>query len=178
LSPCPVCFQQVQILDQHHGTLLTCPHCQAVFFVGWDGQPESAAAAEPSAPAEAIAAAEPSAAPEPVVESAFGSEPSDVAEPALNNFSDVLDFANSTQSQGLLVYDLAISGIDLRAHESALRDCLSDSKFKFEVEDLMSQVQDGKLNIKNLSAAKMMILVQRLKVHPFKITWRQNALTA
>lgn len=174
MSPCPVCFQQVQILDQHHGTLLTCPHCQAVFFVGWDGQPESASIPEPTVTPESAVTTEPILAPDSVVEPSVDTQPS---EPALNNFSDVLDFANSTQSQGLLVYDLVISGIDLRAHESALRDCLSDSKFKFEVEDLMSQVQNGKLNIKNLSAAKMMILAQRLKLHPFKITWRQNALT-
>lgn len=42
MTPCPNCQKPVQILDKHLGTLFTCPHCNAVFFVDWNGQPELA----------------------------------------------------------------------------------------------------------------------------------------
>lgn len=39
---CPSCQRPVEILDQHFGALFTCPHCQAVYFIDWQGQPEMA----------------------------------------------------------------------------------------------------------------------------------------
>ncbi len=38
---CPLCQQTVEINDRHHGALFTCPHCAGVFFINWDGQPET-----------------------------------------------------------------------------------------------------------------------------------------
>lgn len=42
MIPCPSCSQPVEILDKHLGTLFTCPHCNAVYFIDWNGQPELA----------------------------------------------------------------------------------------------------------------------------------------
>lgn len=42
MAQCPNCHNSVEILDKHLGTLFTCPKCNAVFFVDWDGQPEMA----------------------------------------------------------------------------------------------------------------------------------------
>ena len=42
MSDCPSCHQAVEILEKHKGTLFNCPHCNAVFFVDWNGQPELA----------------------------------------------------------------------------------------------------------------------------------------
>ncbi|WP_347358662.1 zf-TFIIB domain-containing protein [Bdellovibrio sp.] len=42
MIPCPNCHQSVEILDKHLGTLYTCPHCNAVYFIDWNGQPEMA----------------------------------------------------------------------------------------------------------------------------------------
>lgn len=39
---CPSCQRPVEILEQHFGALFTCPHCQAVYFIDWQGQPEIA----------------------------------------------------------------------------------------------------------------------------------------
>lgn len=41
LTECPQCHQQIEIEIAHHGTLFTCPMCSAVYFVGWDGKPET-----------------------------------------------------------------------------------------------------------------------------------------
>lgn len=49
---CPNCHQPVEVTDKHYGTLFTCPHCNAVYFIDWNGQPEVAQhEAEPEAPA-------------------------------------------------------------------------------------------------------------------------------
>ncbi len=40
MTECPQCHQQIEIDTAHHGTLFTCPLCSAVYFVGWDGNPE------------------------------------------------------------------------------------------------------------------------------------------
>lgn len=42
MIPCPSCQQPVEILEKHLGTLFTCPHCNAVYFIDWSGQPETA----------------------------------------------------------------------------------------------------------------------------------------
>jgi hypothetical protein len=42
LAQCPNCHKSVEILDKHLGTLFTCPQCNAVFFIDWNGQPELA----------------------------------------------------------------------------------------------------------------------------------------
>lgn len=42
MIPCPSCQQSVEIQDIHLGTLFTCPHCNAVYFIDWNGQPEIA----------------------------------------------------------------------------------------------------------------------------------------
>lgn len=42
MASCPNCHNPVEILDKHLGTLFTCPKCNAVFFVDWNGQPEMA----------------------------------------------------------------------------------------------------------------------------------------
>jgi hypothetical protein len=40
LISCPSCSQPVEITDKHLGTIFTCPHCNAVYFIDWNGQPE------------------------------------------------------------------------------------------------------------------------------------------
>jgi endogenous inhibitor of DNA gyrase (YacG/DUF329 family) len=49
LIACPHCQRSVEITEQHYGTLFTCPHCNAVYFIDWGGQPELAVAEEASA---------------------------------------------------------------------------------------------------------------------------------
>lgn len=53
---CPSCQTELQIPQENFGSLYTCPKCQAVFFVTWDGQPEEHALEEQTpfevAPAE------------------------------------------------------------------------------------------------------------------------------
>lgn len=46
MTDCPQCHRQIEISEVNYGTLFNCPLCSAVYFVGWDGQPELAPTAE------------------------------------------------------------------------------------------------------------------------------------
>lgn len=37
---CPNCQKEQKVTEQNYGALFTCPTCQAVYFVNFDGQPE------------------------------------------------------------------------------------------------------------------------------------------
>lgn len=41
MTNCPTCQKSLQIDERFYGTLFSCPHCRAVFFVGWDGKAET-----------------------------------------------------------------------------------------------------------------------------------------
>lgn len=41
MTECPSCHQQVNIEEKYFGTLYNCPRCSAVYFVDWNGIPES-----------------------------------------------------------------------------------------------------------------------------------------
>lgn len=55
MASCPNCHQAIEIKNQHMGALFNCPHCGAVFFVDWNGQPEGVAQHEPEPPPPAVA---------------------------------------------------------------------------------------------------------------------------
>ena len=46
MTDCPHCQRPIEISEINHGTLFTCPLCNSVYFVGWDGQPELPPTAE------------------------------------------------------------------------------------------------------------------------------------
>jgi hypothetical protein len=43
LANCPSCHSKIDIGSEFFGGLFTCPSCRAVYFIGFDGTPESAA---------------------------------------------------------------------------------------------------------------------------------------
>lgn len=41
MTQCPNCSQSIAVTEDHFGTLYRCEHCQAEFFIGFDGAPEN-----------------------------------------------------------------------------------------------------------------------------------------
>lgn len=41
MTQCPSCSQSIAVGEEHFGTLYRCEHCQAEFFIGFDGKPEN-----------------------------------------------------------------------------------------------------------------------------------------
>lgn len=194
MSSCPRCFQQVEILDQHKGTLFTCPHCTAVFFIDWNGQPEATSQEVESpleASNEAFAEVDPvQALPEhievyqPEVSSFEGvNEYAPEEQPAIpstsdtSDFSDVTDFANNDLTAGPLSYVVIIEGIDSSLLVRELREVMTDSRFGWDANELLTHISAARLVLKDLSPAKASVLINRIKYLPFKISWRQDVFS-
>ncbi|HEY1079584.1 MAG TPA: hypothetical protein VGE46_05785 [Bdellovibrio sp.] len=236
------------------GTIFTCPHCSAVYFIDWNGQPEMAQhEVEPHHEAEVIAPAdnpeEPSfqegsgfqnfqppehnaydgsagfeppinnfaddnssneIAPEPYVvhgeempaevevevppaqepaheESAYDfsqtldSIPEPIAASGVSDtpdFSDVTDFANANSEVGPFSYTVVIEGIESSHHLLQLKEAMTDSRFGWDLTEVLNTVGEGRLVIPRLSPAKASVLVNRIKYLPFKISWRQDVLAS
>lgn len=253
---CPSCHQSVEIQDKHLGTLFTCPHCNAVFFVDWNGQPELAEHEVPTelppldgetiavTPQDEFAAetkyesapdfeppiqnfessqnfneayAEPEAIQEntdqpiennfenieqPVINEAPFESPVDASNEEVeaapydfnktldsvnelppqsmsdtSDFSDVTDFANSNEAMSPISYTVQIEGIESSLLLSQLREAMIDSRFSWDVEELLHNVGEGRIVLPGLNPAKASILINRIKYLPFKITWRQDVLS-
>ena len=89
-------------------------------------------------------------------------------------------YANSEISQakdGLLSFQLLISGIDSKELRESLREALQDSRFGWTAATLMSKIRKGVLRIDNISSVKTSILVNRIKRLPIQIRWEQHAIT-
>ncbi len=94
-------------------------------------------------------------------------------------FREVSDFANSTVSQGrdgLLVFDLVVSGIDSRELREAVRESITDRRFMWDVREVMAGINDGKLVLKGINAIKATVLINRLKGLPLELHWQQNSI--
>ena len=247
------------------GTIFTCPHCDAVYFINWDGQPEMAnheeeapASSGASEPApefvtdynEAVPAIEQGYTPEQIIEqpadfsdqgynpdqfepaqgyspdqsaygqdqqgeeppvSDFGYQPEtyessgdqgvvasettdeapfdfsqtlDYVEPAPAatvsddaNFADVVEFANANVGAGPLAYTVFIEGVESSQLVYQLREAMTDSRFGWDVNELLTHIGGGRLTLKGLTPAKASVLINRIKYLPFKITWRQDVLS-
>lgn len=93
------------------------------------------------------------------------------------DFSDVTEFANANASAGPLAYTVTIEGIESSLLLSQLREAMTDSRFAWDVADLLSHVGGGKLVLRSLAPAKASVLISRIKYLPFKISWRQDVLS-
>jgi hypothetical protein len=94
-----------------------------------------------------------------------------------SDFSDVLGFGNSDTTSGILKYIVVIEGLDVAKTVRDLKEAMQDSRFGWEVSEVLSQVNRGRLVITDLSPAKAFVLINRIKYLPLKISWRQDVLS-
>lgn len=229
MTSCPSCHQPVEILDKHLGTLFTCPHCNAVSFIGYNGQPELAnheieASSEIPTETESIISNIETTQSELYNHGAddFVEEPTNIyqeqnqyipnevnedsvyqnesssdysaleqtqdplavaSEEVLFNvsdsadFTDVTEFANSNSVSGALSYSVTIDGIDSSHLLHQLKEAMTDSRFAWDVQDLLNQVGGGRLVIAGMTPAKASVFINRIKYLPIKISWRQDVLS-
>ena len=183
MADCPQCHTSIEIPEQNFGTLFTCPACHAVYFVGWDGVPEQPQGGGVSAPAlESGSIENQNSNP---LENDF-SMPMEIetpiASPAVHvddspNFQDVVDFGNSPQLEGSLTYTVFIKGIDIADTREKIKDALIDSRFAWDTDTVMGRIQNGALTLPDLSPAKAVVLINRIKYLPIEVSWSQNVLS-
>lgn len=90
---------------------------------------------------------------------------------------DVQDFGNDTAMNGVLSFDIEISGIDLGDLKVDLIEALDDRRFGWSAEELTQKIADGKLTIENISAPKMIVLVKRITPMGLTLNWRHRVST-
>ena len=105
-------------------------------------------------------------------------QPMTPLEPESNPLSDIADFGNADLSQSALNYTITISGIDSGALRTQIQEAITDSKFGWNVIQIMAQIKGGVLTIRSVNAVKASILIQRVKYLPVKISWRQDVLSS
>ncbi len=192
MADCPQCHSSIEIPEQNFGTLFTCPACQAVYFVGWDGIPEPPqGGVEKNSPQENYFQKE--------IDSNEGNSDSLIAAPAWDqpldlateaiapppavhvdatpDFKDIVDFGNSLQLEGPLTYSIFIKGIDIADTREKIKEALTDTHFAWDTEEVMGRIQNGALTLLDLSPAKAVVLINRIKYLPIEVSWNQNVLS-
>lgn len=179
---CPSCHQDVDVSEQNYGALFTCPGCQAVYFVNFDGQPEYDDQSPPPVPnsftEEVQAKQEGSADILYQLNNPFEmpeTEPED-----LRNFSQVAEsisnFGNSEMQNATLNYDLKVRGLDSKEIMMAFKEAIQDSRFGWESLDIMKKIKSGELILEKLSPVAAYILAKRLKFLDLELVWKQHVL--
>lgn len=92
-------------------------------------------------------------------------------------FEDVTDFGNSDTASGPLSYTVVIEGIDTGKIYGELKEALDDSRFRWNVPELLKTIRAGRLEIKDMNPAKAFMLINRIKYLSLKISWRQDVLS-
>ena len=89
---------------------------------------------------------------------------------------DVTEFAKRDSAQGLITYQVIISGIDTKQIRQAVLESLTDAQFSFSQRFLQMEIQKGELKLKNLTPGQAVMVVKRLRVLPVHLDWSQNAI--
>lgn len=182
MAQCPKCLQQVDIPEKYFGTLFNCPLCSAVYFIDWNGFPEITSATSEASEEEAIASV---AAASGEIETNGTSEINENAvvstellneETPVEAFKEITDYANSDVVVTSLTYNIFLTGIDTKEIRKDIYDVLSDSRFGWNVDELMQSIEDGQLTIEKINPVKASILVNRIKYLSIQIQWSQNVL--
>lgn len=202
---CPSCHNDVEILEKNFGALFTCPRCQAVYFINFEGHPEFTELAEVPDFADqnipSLSEAESGnlvtennikpdvgidflAASDPLVNSFEHPSASLENFPKLENqdseFShiaqEISDFGNSEVQISGLNYDLQIAGLDSKVELLAFKEAINDSRFGWDVAEIMKQIKNGQLSLQRLNAVQAYIVARRIHFLDLELKWKQNVL--
>ena len=118
-----------------------------------------------------------------MVSADFASAPDSTPTPASNDnnisgvsFEDVADYGNTASVTGVIQYDLMISEINTQEQRKIIQDSITDSRFKWNVDEVMSLVTKGQLVLKDLDPVTTHIIVQRIKDLKVEISWSQHVM--
>ncbi len=195
MAICPSCQAQIKIGSEFFGGLFTCPECLAIYFIGFDGSPESRQQQESQPFSESIILPDDSNLPEtafetqpdPQIDSVPYSNPiqdyvardqleETSSSPIFSPLQDVIDFAHNEESTSLASFNVQIRGLDVNENLQALKDILSDSKLQLNFDQLKKKIKNGILKLEKLSPAQAAVLSFRLRPLPIEMKWEQSLL--
>ena len=91
-----------------------------------------------------------------------------------SDLSSIADFGNQDVDLGALRYSVVIEGIDSSQTRALIKEALEDSKFGWNVDEILMGLGRGRLQIDGLSAVKAAILVKRIRHLPISVKWGQS----
>jgi hypothetical protein len=198
---CPECKNTVPVTEAHYGALYTCPQCSAVYFVNFEGLPEYGdMQLESLSPSDSTDYSESSLGTEQLAAQSFESLQS--VEQEINHFAEsvdtfvdsvsllspdrvgidafstaaqeITDYGNQEEVVSQISYDLLIRGLDSKELMAQFKDVIDDAKFGWIVQDLISEVVNGQLQLKNLNPVQAYVLAQRIYFLDLDLDWKQN----
>ena len=161
---CPQCNNDVPVSEAQFGALYTCPKCVAVYFVGFDGQPEYSSMESSFEPLPAH-------------------EENNFAEEFISTFEvsafasvaqEISDYGNQEEVISNISYDLNIKGLDTIEVMQSFKDAIEDSKFAWLTQDILSQIKNGQATLQNLNPIQAFVLATRIQFLDLDIEWKQN----
>lgn len=89
---------------------------------------------------------------------------------------DITPFANDTQAYrgGGLTYELLIEGIDDQHLREQVSSVLAQPRLKLSYEDLISQMDQGRIRLLKLSPLKAKRIVEQLQFFDLRLSWVQR----
>jgi hypothetical protein len=100
-------------------------------------------------------------------------------DPNKPGLDEIAKFGNSEISQasdGLLMFNVFVDGIDTNELRASVRQILADKRFLWDADKLISSIRNGNLRINKVSSIKASLLVRRLKNLDVRIQWEQYAI--
>lgn len=208
---CPQCKNDVPVTEAQFGALYSCPKCMAVYFVGFDGQPEYGSMELPLVettndsftadfnlnPIEDIPSIDipvqtyESFSETPMSESDYNNDfnsqsindesgvPAvDVPRAASSTFAaaaqEITDYGNQEEVISSISYDVLIKGLDTKEVMITFKDAIEDSKFAWLTQDILGQIKNGEVTLRNLNPIQAFVLASRIQFLDLDIDWKQN----
>lgn len=186
MAQCPNCHSQIEIGSEYFGGLFTCPQCQSVYFISFDGVPEGASSEAQVLP-DPIADPVPdysssvqtdynineASAPEPEPQ-VYETSVSETPQASTDPLQEIVDFGNSEAVATSITYSLHLKGIDLIQNIEDLKSVFSDSKLEMNFDLLKSKIRNGELFIEKLEPGKAAVIAQRLRALSLTMIWEQK----
>lgn len=106
--------------------------------------------------------------------------PQPVQSTARSPFADIAkeisDYGNSESQIAHLNYDLRVAGLDTAELISGLKEAIDDSRFGWDMNEVMKTMKAGEIRFEKLNPVKAFILAKRLQFLNVDKIWNQNAV--
>ena len=188
-ASCPRCGN---LIDQDFG-VAACAECQAILFINMDGQAQitETPPSHSSSEAQADRARElPPLDQDPDEDrTQMTSDPLNAQEAPQKQGDSPIEavskggllensgggfYQSPELVHGAISYCVRIQNIDTKEVRILLMEALSDSKFQWDVREVMRTIKNGELELRNLNPVKASVIVQRTRLLPVKISWKQD----
>jgi hypothetical protein len=107
-------------------------------------------------------------------------QPASSSTPPTTQFSEIAKeisaYGNSETQIAHLNYDLRVSGLDTVELINEFKDIINDSRFGWDMNEVMKTMKAGEIRFQQLNPVKAYILAKRLQFLNVEKIWKQNAV--